>query len=69
MRRYVNWALNAKIATLCRDLCPEYVLSLFRGFNQCADTAGAQSFTNRSPVLVYRDLLQVWFELSFGCPH
>ena len=52
-----------------RDLCTDCVLSLFRGFNQCADTAGAQSFANRSPVLVNRDLLQVWFELSFGCPH
>jgi hypothetical protein len=45
------------------------MLSLLRGFDQSTNAAGAQCLPNHSPILVNRDFLKVWLELSFGRSH
>jgi hypothetical protein len=67
--RSTEWFFKAKIAAKGRDLCSTCVLSLVGGFNQGSDAASTQSLANHTSILVNRDFLKVWLELSFGCSH
>ncbi len=54
---------------VCRDLCRKVKTYNLSSFCQSFDTLGAEDFLNLFTILIKRNLLQVWFEGSFGRLH